>query len=204
MTNFPRDEFDKVPETSSRQGVHRTRTELPGHGLTPVLIAGAVALVVGLASFFLLPRLGFGAASTGSTASAATSTTSASHSAPTPSAARTSAPASAKAPAQAAAPTPTPSASAAVDKTTSVTVLNASGVAGLGAKVAGQVQSAGWPVGSVANWQGQPQPSSVIFYNGAAQEGNAKALGALLNITRLVDTAEIGVPLAVVIGPGFS
>lgn len=202
MTNYPRDEFDKVPETSSRQGVHRTRTEQTGHGLAPVLIAGAVALIIGLLAFFVLPHADgagkAGATNAPSLAAAGSPTNSAAPSAPASSQASAS-PATA-----AASPTAeTTPAAPAVDKATNVVVLNASGVAGLGARVGGQVQSGGWPVGLVANWQGQAQPSSVIFYNGQSQLGNAQALGSLLNITRLVDTAELRQPLTVVIGPGF-
>ena len=34
----------------------------------------------------------------------------------------------------------------------------------------------GWTVSQSANWAGQPQPTSVIFYNGIAQKANAEAL----------------------------
>ena len=81
-------------------------------------------------------------------------------------------------------------------------VFNASGIGGLAAKYSGIVSGAGWGVNQTANWQGMAQPSSVIFYNGPAQKANAEALGQLLGITRLVDTAELGIPLAVVLGPG--
>jgi hypothetical protein len=69
--------------------------------------------------------------------------------------------------------------------------------------VAAQVQAEGWPLGMVGNWGGSPQKTSVIFYKGAAQLGNAKALGTLLGITTLVDSAEFQQPVVVVLGPGF-
>ena len=55
----------------------------------------------------------------------------------------------------------------------------------------------------VSNWQGSPQQASVIFYSDAAQQANAEALGALLNITTLVETADLQAPVAVVLGPEF-
>lgn len=79
---------------------------------------------------------------------------------------------------------------------------NGSGISGLAARVAQQVRADGWVVPVNANWAGVPQPSSVIFYQGAAQKTNAEALGKLLGIARLVDSAELGIPLAVVLGPG--
>ena len=48
-----------------------------------------------------------------------------------------------------------------------------------------------------------PQQSSVIYYSGAEQKANAEALGELLNITALVDSADFQQPVVVVLGPGF-
>jgi len=69
--------------------------------------------------------------------------------------------------------------------------------------VGSNVSAAGWKLGPVGNWGGMPQQSSVIFYKGAAQKVNAQALGDLLNITSLVDSAEFQQPVVVVLGPGF-
>ncbi|WP_260680854.1 LytR C-terminal domain-containing protein [Arthrobacter sp. KBS0703] len=66
-----------------------------------------------------------------------------------------------------------------------------------------QVQKDGWTLGQVSNWQGAPQQESVVFYSDAAQKANAEALGALLNITKLVETADLQAPVAVVLGPEF-
>jgi hypothetical protein len=62
MTKYARDEFDRVPEASTRQGVHRTVAAPGARRLGPVLATGAAALVVGLVAFLLLPKLGFGPA----------------------------------------------------------------------------------------------------------------------------------------------
>ncbi len=81
-------------------------------------------------------------------------------------------------------------------------MLNASGVVGLAAKYGDMVTGAGWSVSQMANWAGAAQPSSVIFYQGAEQKATAEAVGALLGITRLTETADLQIPLAVVLGPG--
>ena len=59
MTKYARDEFDKVPETSSRQGVHRVASDAPRRRLGPILAVGVVALAIGLVAFLFLPKLGF-------------------------------------------------------------------------------------------------------------------------------------------------
>ena len=43
----------------------------------------------------------------------------------------------------------------------------------------------------------------MIFYSGAEQKDNAEALGALLGIDTLVDSADFNMPLVVVLGPGY-
>jgi hypothetical protein len=48
-----------------------------------------------------------------------------------------------------------------------------------------------------------PQQTSSVFYKGAAQKGNAEALGKLLGISNLVDSAEFQQPVVVVLGPGY-
>ena len=59
MTKYARDEFDRVPESSTRQGVHRAVTEARRRSLVPILSLGGIALVIGLVAFIFLPQLGF-------------------------------------------------------------------------------------------------------------------------------------------------
>ncbi|NYE96331.1 cytoskeletal protein RodZ [Psychromicrobium silvestre] len=194
MSNYPRDEFDNVPESSSRQGAHRSVMAEPRRPLWPIVAFAAAALLIGAAAFLLIPRLTSGTPSANSSTTASTNTTSATPKATTSSPAKTTAAATSK-------PPVTPSAPP-LDKTQPVNVYNGAGIVGLAARVAQQVRSDGWVVPINANWSGVPQPSSVIFYNGSAQKTNAEELGKLLGISRLVDTAELGIPLAVVLGPG--
>ena len=211
MTKYARDEFDRVPETSARQGVHRAVAASRRRSLAPILAAGCVALAIGLVAFLILPKLGFSAGQAaavtagGSASASASSTPSATSTVspgPTPTSPDPAGTDAAAAPA--ASPSATPSATAAaVDKTQPVTIYNATTTAGLATRVGGTVTSDGWVLGETGNWGGVPQQTSVIFYSGVEQKDNAEALGALLGVDTLVDSAEFNMPLVVVLGPGY-
>ncbi|WP_104162120.1 LytR C-terminal domain-containing protein [Arthrobacter sp. ZGTC212] len=208
MSNYPRDEFDKVPETSSRQGVHRERL-IPSRssGLGLIITVGVLALVLGVAAYFVLPRLGIGA-DDGDRAPAADSSASVESpepqasepgqsTEPTPSA--TAAPSAEPAPT----PSPTPSpAPAAVDRSQPVVVLNGSGIGGLGASVSARLGADGWTTAQVANWGGQPLQGSIIFYGTEDQLPNAQELSQLLGIPTVVQSPDFTL-VTVVPGPGF-
>jgi hypothetical protein len=203
MTKYARDEFDRVPETSTRQGVHRAVAESSRRRLAPILAVGAAALAVGLVAFLILPKLGF---STGGNTMAVSAEQSASSAAASPSPTASS-PAPSETPSPVATPsetpTPTPTPTAAVDKTQPVAIYNGTTTAGLANRVGGTVSTAGWTLGTLGNWGGVPQKRSVVFYNGAEQKANAEALGKLLGIQTVVDSADFPQPLVVVLGPGF-
>jgi hypothetical protein len=204
MTKFARDEFDQVPQNTNRQGVHRDAQETARPVLWPVLTVGAVALVLGLVAFLILPNLGV----VGPSASSNVSTPAPQQSTDTsPSAAPSEpAPTASGEPSPEASPSNVPSAtpsSAPVDKTIPVAVYNGAGTAGLAGRVAGLVQGDGWTLSTVGNWGGLPQQTSVIFYNSPAQKANAEALGTLLRIQSIVESPEIQQPLVVVAGPGY-
>jgi hypothetical protein len=226
MSNYPSDEFDKVPENSSRLGVHRSTLETPRRGLTPLVLFAVAALIIGLAAFVLVPRLGSSGTGTASPAPAAgaSSGSPAASAQPASGAAATSAGTSATAGSAAsgddatvsagpstsaavegsslpATPAPETTSAPATDKTTPVSVLSSFAPDGMVTKYAGVIGADGWTVSEMAEWGGAPQPSSVIFYSGPGQQANAEALGALLGIPRLVDSSELLVPLAVVLGP---
>jgi cytoskeletal protein RodZ len=213
MTNFARDEFDRVPEVSSRQGVHRVVSAPSRPKLWPILSVGIGALAVGLVAFLLLPQLGFQTATAPQPAAAAGTSTSTASASPTarrsesaaPSATASASP-SASDPASSSALEPATSetiAPAAVDKSQPVAIFNGTLTSGLAGRVGATVKSDGWVLGEVANWQGAPQQQSVIFYSDAAHRANAEALSALLNIPALVESADFPTPVAVVLGPGY-
>ena len=206
MSQYPRDEFDKVPETSARQGVHRERL-IPARssGLGLLITVGVLALIIGFAAYFVLPRLGIGSGSTGPSAEAqATSSASAAPAAsPEPAEEEEPVETETAAPSPSPSPTSTPSEpEPVVDRTQPVVVLNASGVSGLGAGVSGRVAGAGWAVASVGNWTGAPQQVSVIYYGSPQQAANAQQLGAELGIPTVVESAGF-TNVTVVLGPGF-
>jgi len=169
---------------------------------------GIGALAVGLVAFLLLPQLGFQPAIAPPAAAADTSTAQASPTATPPASAAPSASASASA-SESASPsalepaTSETGAPAAVDKSQPVAIFNGTLTSGLAGRVGAMVQSDGWVLGEVANWQGAPQQQSVIFYSDAAHRANAEALSALLNIPTLVESADFQTPVAVVLGPGY-
>ena len=203
MTKYARDEFDRVPETSTRQGVHRAVAGSRRRRLAPILAVGAAALAVGLVAFLILPKLGFSTGGNTMAVSAEQGGSSAAASpAPTASSPAPSETPSASATATASA-TPTTEPTVAVDKTQPVAIFNGTTTAGLANRVGGTVSTAGWTLGTLGNWGGVPQKRSVVFYSGAEQKGNAEALGKLLGIPTLVDSAEFQLPLVVVLGPGF-
>lgn len=203
MTKYARDEFDQVPQNTSRQGVHRDSQDATRPTLWPVLTVGAVALVLGLVAFLILPNLGIVAPS----ASSSVTTPAPQQTSTSPSAApsaSSSAPPASNEPSTEPTPSTTPSPSTApVDKSVPVAVYNGTGTAGLAGRVAGLVQGGGWTLSTVANWGGLPQQTSVIFYNAPTQKANAEALGALLGIQSIVETPDVQQPLVVVAGPGY-
>ena len=204
MTKYARDEFDKVPESASRQGVHPEASVPVRRKLWPILAVGIVALAIGVVSFLILPKLGFTQA--GSEASTSQESTAAPEASAAPSA---SAESSAN-PEPSESPDAEPSASpsnvptaADLDKTQGVAIYNAAGTAGLAGRISSMVQADGWTLGLLGNWGGAPQRISAIFYSGPAQKANAEAVSELLNIPTLVDSQEFQVPLVVVLGPGY-
>ena len=212
MSTYPRDEFDAVPESPRRQGVHRTRSTEPRRGLAWIMAAGVAALMIGAAAFFLMPRLADTSSASGaSVPSSATAEATPSADA-TPSAAPTSPAASPSAaaagtPSATAEPTSAPTASAApagVNRALEVGVYNSTGTAGLAGRVGDRAKAAGWAVTSVGNWSGSPMNTSVVFYRDAASAASAQALAADLGIPTVLEAPGLGLPLAAVVGPGYA
>jgi hypothetical protein len=212
MSEYPRDEFDKVPESSARQGVHRARMAPPRQGgLGLIILVGALALAIGAAAFFVAPRLGIGASAgeAPSAEPAAEAAATASPSAPaaaeeTAAAAETAEPAPATtAPTEAPTEAPETPEPAPVDKALPVNVLNGTTTGGLAGTVAGRVAGDGWATGQVGNWAGQPVQTSIIFYNGPDQLASAQEISRLLNIPTLIESTAVSPQVTVVLGPGF-
>ncbi|GAA2177595.1 hypothetical protein GCM10009784_28900 [Arthrobacter parietis] len=229
MTQYPRDEFDQVPESAARQGVHRERIVPPrSSGLALKVVAGVLVLAVGLAAYFLFPRLGLGQASDvtpGSTSSAPMPSITAEGAAGEPSEDASESAESTESVSPSAAPTPgeestagseptteeeptaeatdSPSeAAAVVDITQPVAVLNATAVSGLASTAAGRLQADGWNVTQIGNWSGQQLQGSIVLYNAEEQRPTAEALAGALGIGAVQGNAGFG-DITVVVGPGF-
>ncbi|WP_138444594.1 LytR C-terminal domain-containing protein [Sinomonas susongensis] len=206
MSTYPRDEFDDIPETPRRQGVHRTRTvAATGRrgAFAWVLVAAAVVVVLVAVALFLVPKL---LHPTAAPAPASTSRTTAS-SAPSPSA--TASPSSAPASSSTASGSTSsassaPTSAAAADRSLAVGVYNATTTAGLGTRVATTARSAGWTVAAVGNWSGSPVNTSVVFYRDPSEKASADALAADLGIATVLQAQQLGYPLAAVVGPGYT
>lgn len=221
MTNYARDEFDRVPEAASRQGIHRAAAAPKRPRLWPILSVGTGALAVGVATFVLLPHGGLEAPGQSASEAAAVAQSGSaepgaasakpSTAAPTAGASKPASP-SAAASADPSEGAPSPAATEAasvdvlastVDKALPVSIFNGTLTSGLAGRVGASVEADGWTLGQVANWQGAPQQTSVIFYSGAERKASAEALGKLLNITTLVESPGFESSVAVVLGPGF-
>lgn len=199
MTNYPRDEFDRVPENSARHGVHRASLEVPSRSLMPLMIFGVAALCIGLLAFLIVPRI---SGQNTAIKPPASQSSSAPATPPSTRPATSAAPSVAPSTAPVQTPSATPTADSLVDMSTPVAIFNATGISGLAAKYTGTLTANGWTVSQATNWSGTPQSVSSIVYSGVTEKANAQALGKLLNITTLLDSADLGLPLAVVLGPG--
>ncbi|MHA7154899.1 LytR C-terminal domain-containing protein [Arthrobacter sp. TMN-50] len=216
MSQYPRDEFDKIPESASRQGVHRERLVPPrSTGLALKIVVGVLALAVGLAAYYILPRLGIGEGTdpaSSQTTGAPASETATSESSDSPATDGETAEPSPSEPGASEEPTeaeptdaePSPSEDpTAIDRSQAVNVYNSTGVSGLANSAASRVSGGGWTLGQIADWGGVPPQTSVIFYNDASQLAAAQELAGMLSIPTLVETTEVSPNITVVVGPGF-
>ncbi|MDQ0733576.1 LytR C-terminal domain-containing protein [Arthrobacter agilis] len=210
MTDHPRDEFDKVPEASARQGVHRERL-IPARssGLGLKITVGVLALLIGLGAYFLLPRLGFTGGGDGAAAVLPSSAPSASATQDDASSDEPSASTGATA-ADDGDATDEPDADATtgadeadLDLAQTVNVLNGTGSPGLASVASARLAAEGWVSALPGNWAGAPLDTSVVFYNGEEQRAAAEAVAADLGITDLADSPGISPYISVVLGPEF-
>lgn len=210
MTDYARDEFDKVPESSARQGAHRERL-IPARssGLGLKITVGALALLIGLGAYFILPRLGIaggggesGAVPSDIVSSAAAPSQDEAGSPATTATSEAADEAGDDGSADAAATSSTDRGDD-LDRTLTVNVLNGTGAPGLASVAAGRLASAGWSSALPGNWAGTPLDASVVFYNGEAQRAAAEAVAEDLGITDLIDSPDVSQDISVVLGPEF-
>lgn len=202
-SEYPRDEFDDVPENSDRQGVHRERlAKQRGSGLGLIILVAALVLIIGVISALVFPRLGIGGAPTAGQTPPADQQTSSPAATDTaqPTTPETTPPAEEETPpAEETTPPETP----AVDKTVPLVVYNATLTQGLGTVVSTRVTQDGWTVNSVTNWPGNPLDTSYVFYPREDLAPSAQALADLLGIQQILLDPSFGDTIAVVAGPGY-
>lgn len=221
MTNYPRDEFDRVPEFSNRSGSHRENgwaaaASVGGarSGLRWLMVFGALALVVGLFSFMVLPKL-MGTSNDPAPVAASSSST-------------TSAPASSEAsesPSASEDPSETPSESASTDPSESASasnstdasasgvpadvdtamvlgVYNGAKVGGLAGKARTALLNAGFSNVSASNWT-KKVTYSTVYYRSEAQRATAEAAAGELGITSIMQSTNIPGNIAIVLGSNY-
>ncbi|WP_104181016.1 LytR C-terminal domain-containing protein [Arthrobacter sp. B0490] len=205
MTDHPRDEFDRVPEVSARQGVHRERLIPAGSGgLGLKIIVGVLALLIGLGAYFLLPRLGFTGGGDGATAGLSTGAPAA---APTqedkPSSDATGPGVGGQGSGEPDAGATSTADAGDPDRSQTVNVLNGTGSPGLASVAAARLASEGWVSVLPGNWAGVQLETSTVFYNGEEQRAAAEAVAADLGISTLTDSPGISPYISVVLGPEY-
>lgn len=184
MASFPKDQFDELPADLERIGAHRG-PKRRGRGWIAFAWAALATGVLVFGSLFVMDRY-FGIA-TGIPIFAAPV-------APTPS------------------PTPTPTMApvtdpAAIDPALGIriSILNASGTAGIQTTLGDQLAASGWPVGSRVN-AAEPVEKTFVYYSDPANEGIARGVALAVGIgdIRLVPAETFpGQPIVVAVGADF-
>ncbi|WP_049828695.1 LytR C-terminal domain-containing protein [Arthrobacter sp. RIT-PI-e] len=90
-----------------------------------------------------------------------------------------------------------------IDREQTVNVLNGAGTPGLATIGANRLAVEGWTGTLPGNWVGAPVENSVVFFNGEDQRAAAEAVAADLGITDLIDGADVASEISVVLGPEF-
>lgn len=176
--SYPPDEFDRIAKNLP-QGAHR-----PGQpwwrGFLPFVIVIIAAPLLAWATLLLIgsnPMGPGGSAPTATVTKTATPNTSPTKLASTPAATPTQT--------QAPEPKETP-----LDKSSAVSVLNASGIGGLAARTKDKVAAQGYSRVTATNFSGAKPAQNTIYYP-ADKSGEAKDIQQILRIDMIVERAGI-------------
>lgn len=215
MTNYPRDEFDRVPEFSNRNGAHRAAgwaasaaSAGGGSGLRWLMITGACALLVGLFSFLVLPGMLGGQDPKPAPPAAAPSTTKK----PAPATSSTGPKATGSAeqtdgatpPTDTATPEATPTETGEpVNKAARIGVYNGSNRGGMAGSGSSKLRGAGFTQVSAGNWT-KKVTYSTVYYRQASSKATAEAAAQTLGITSVMQSTNIPGEIAVVLGRNFN
>ena len=192
MTNYPRDEFDRVPEFSTRVGSHHAHgwaqsaaSKSTGGKLRWVVLTAVLVLVIGSLSFIFGPQLKETlATSTGSDTSQTQEVTAEPSVEPTPS--------------ESASPTST------IDDEDVlygqlIGVYNAASVAGLANEGEDAMAEAGFTSIVADNWT-RPAEVSTVYYMSESYRTTAEKAAEILNIDEVLQTSNIPNRVTVVLG----
>ena len=226
MTNDPRDEFDRVPEFSNRSGSHRENgwaaaASVGGarSGLRWLMVFGALALVVGLFSFMVLPKLmgtsndpaPVAASSSASTkASEEPTVDSSADSSETPSESSTE---SESMDSDSTEPSDTTGSSDEsqssspgqsdfpedVDPTTTMGVYNGSNIGGVAGTARTTLLDAGYSNVVASDWT-KKVTYSTVYYRSETYRATAEAAAKELGLTSIMQSADIPGNIAIVLG----
>lgn len=206
MSKYPHDRYDDVPEYTDQLGAHRAGFAKPesNTGLNVIIIAAALALAIGIASFLLLPQLRadwFGASGDNgepqATATAqAESADDGADAAGQDDGADTGGDDLSSGPAMrgssatlepgeelSGGENPDPTGDAEIDYTQGVEVYNSTMAQGLAGEASQALSNAGFNVPVTANWDGFQVSTSAVFY--ADDEATAQAIADELGITAI-------------------
>lgn len=231
MTNYPRDEFDRVPEFSNRSGSHRengwaSAASVGGaqSGLRWLMVFGALALMVGLFSFMVLPKL-MGSSNDPAPVAASTSGTQEPTDAPSESASEPESgkPSDSGAPSESeqqtepadesAEPTESTASSESadaspsdmpddVDASMAMGVYNGASVGGIAGTARTTLLDAGYSNVSASNWT-KKVTYSTVYYRSDSHKATAEAAAKELGITSIMQSANIPGNIAIVLGSNF-
>ncbi|PQZ88136.1 hypothetical protein CQ018_16960 [Arthrobacter sp. MYb227] len=223
MTNYPRDEFDRVPEFSNRSGSHRANgwaAAAATSGVRPslrwLMVFGVLALLVGVFSFTVLPKL-TGGGNNPPPVAGASSAPSQSPSADTGgseptgegSATPSEDPTESAGPSEsddpAASESPDASAStdaSGVDYSQAIGVFNGAQRAGIAGTVRTTLLNAGFTNVAADTWT-KKVTYSTIYYADPSYKAVAEKAGEELGITSLIQTNNIPGKVAVVLGTSW-
>lgn len=218
MTNYPRDEFDRVPEFSNRSGSHRENgwaaaASVGGarSGLRWLMVFGAIALVVGLFSFMVLPKLTGATTDPAPVAASSSGTQDAADTSESKSADEAS-----ETPAEGESSEASPSTEASssteasesglaegADTSMALGVYNGAKVGGLASKARTELQGAGFSNVAASNWTKKVNYSTV-YYRAETHRATAEAAADALGITSVMQTANIPGNIAIVLGSNYN
>lgn len=168
MRTYPHDEFDDIDEATARRGIYRGTIDDPAkdpRGAVPLVIAGALALVLGASMYVMAPRHSAPAASSGSKAYAGKAL---------PSSSAAAEPSAGEKKSEEAKPSSTNTA------VVTLAVYNSSAPAGSAARASEQLQ--GRTISETGNWTGNPPETSTIYYRSDYKE-QAEEIARIMGIS---------------------